>query len=318
MHIVMLEKIRHTMKGNVTQSETYIYIFVLLAAIYVVLSLTLPVDRVALEKYDITESQSRLLGLTITVPLVAIWFTALYGFLHFKAYVRMVRSSKEGKSFSQLASGLMIVAFTLPIGGIISTLLTYVARTSTDLAPTATIWRNYIGLILMLAAFTFISRGAQGLIKTLGTRRALEYPKHSALSLIVISSLFTALIVHHTGSSSQESTYYLPDWLIVTTLAIPYVYVWYKGMLAAYRLYVYKDKLRGPIYKKAYGQLAFGIAGIVGISIILQLLGTFTAQLNRLTLAPILLILYVLVGFYAVGYVFVARGAKKLKKIEEV
>jgi hypothetical protein len=51
---------------------------------------------------------------------------------------------------------------------------------------------------------------------------------------------------------------------------------------------------------------------------VLQFLTTITEQLNRLNLAPLLIVLYLLIAFYAVGYALVARGAKKLKKIEDV
>lgn len=306
------------MRGKATPTELYIYLYVVLVAAYVVLTLVLPPNEVTLKKYDITESQSRLLSLTVVVPVVAIWFAALYGFIRIKNYAQIIKNSNEGEAFNRLADGLMILAFSLPIGGTISAALGYISRENSDLAPTATIWRNYVSLVLFIAAFMLISKGAASLVRTLRTKDIRHYPKYWAPALIVLSSIFTALIVARPAGDASGTIYYLPNWLIVTTLAIPYLLVWHMGMVAAYHLYVYKNKLRGDIYKRAFANLAMGIAGIVGVSIVLQFVTTITEQLNRLNLAPLLIVLYLLIALYAVGYSLVARGAQRLKKIEEV
>src|SRR5438045_1941643 len=108
------------------RQNLYLHSFVSLTALYVVLALALPADPEALKHYHLTQAQVRLLLLTIVVPFVAIWFSALYGFLKFKAYAVMVKGSTEGKAFNDLADGLMILAFALPISGIASSLLAYI------------------------------------------------------------------------------------------------------------------------------------------------------------------------------------------------
>lgn len=299
--------------------RTYTLLFALLAGVYIVLALTLPSDPAALARYNLSQGQAHLLGLTVVLPLVLIWFSALYGFLHCKAYARIVRESKEGRPFNNLADGLMVLAFGLPIAGIMSSLFNYVSFQSADLAPTATIFRNYIGLGFSLIGLLLLAKGAQGLVATLRPKVKHAYPPYSSLALILLASLFTWLIIARPSSAETgQAIYYLPNWLIVSTLAIPYLFAWYKGALAAYHLYLYKNNIKGSIYKRAFNDLAKGIGVIVGLSILLQFLTTMTARLNRLTLTPILLIIFVLIGLYAVGYGLVARGAKKLKKIEEV
>ncbi|HSX29554.1 MAG TPA: hypothetical protein VLE73_03265 [Candidatus Saccharimonadales bacterium] len=313
----MLVKIGRILRGQVTKPELYIYIFVLLVAAYVVLALALPPNQATLKKYDLTESELRLLSLTLIVPLIIIWFTALYGYLRFKAYAEVIKTSNEGTSFNHLADGLMVLAFGMPVTAIISSVLGEMMRQHNNLTPVATICRNYISLLFFIVAFVLIAKGANGLMQTLRPQ-APAYPRYGGFGVLVLSSVFTAMVIGRPESGNSGSIYYLPDWLIVLTLVIPYLFVWCTGLLAAYHLYVYKSRVRGTIYKQAFNNLALGIAAIVVISIVLQFLTTITEQLNRLHLTPILLILYVLVGLYAVGYGLVARGAKKLRKIEEV
>ncbi len=301
------------------KSKLYLYLFIILTAVYVCFALGLPSNPQTLEKYNITQGQSRLLSLTIVVPLILVWFSALYGFLRFKAYATVIRDSREGKAFNQLANGLMVLAFSLPISASISSYLNYVAHQNTGLTPTATILKNYIALLFALVALFMVAKGAEGLLRTLRSKPVLVHPTYITIGFIMLSNFFTWLIIVRPSSNETgQVIYYLPDWLIITTLAIPYLLVWYMGALAAYRLYLYRDKVKGLIYQQAFTELARGIGVIVASSIFLQLLTTLSARLNRLDLTPILLIIYLLVVFYAVGYGLVARGAKRLKKIEEV
>jgi hypothetical protein len=64
--------------------------------------------------------------------------------------------------------------------------------------------------------------------------------------------------------------------------------------------------------------LAKGIGGVILISILIQFLTTASARLNRLNLTPLLIIVYCLLLLYGIAYGFIAVGAKRLKRIEEV
>lgn len=116
----------------------------------------------------------------------------------------------------------------------------------------------------------------------------------------------------------SEPTYYLPNWLIILTLAVPYVYVWCVGINAVRNLNIYKNRVKGLVYKRAIDYLAKGIAVIIVLSIFIQLIAVLSAQLNRLNLTPLLAVIYLLLVLYALGYGLVSRGAKRLKQIEEV
>lgn len=295
-----------------------VWSFLALTALYVVLALALPTDPKVLEKYQIDQAQSRLLSLTIIVPIVLIYLTALYGFIRFKRYSASIHGTNEGRSFEWITYGLAVLVFSLPSLSVVSSLLTYISFRYPELLPSATITRNYLSLIFPLTAFTLLEKGARELYKTLRRAKDRADPFLNPVVIIILSVVFTWLITVRQQGASDERAYYLPTWLIITTLAIPFLYAWCKGIMTAYYLFIYKNRVKGSIYKTAISYLAMGLGTILFSSISIQALTTVSVRLNRLNLTPILLIVYVLVALYAVGYGLVAHGAKQLKKIEEV
>ncbi len=298
--------------------KKYFWVFFALMAVYIALAFSLPTDPEVLKRYDISQNDARWLNLTVIAPIAAVYFTALYGFLRFKAYADNVTKTKEGRPLQSLATGLMILAFGLPIASILGSLISYLDFSHPGSIEVFTVIRNYIALLFPLVGFVYISRGAEGLVATLKDKKVTTSPILSLLGPIVLSSLFTWLITSRPQNATTESLYYMPILLVLLTLAIPYVYVWCIAIKAARNLQLYKDCVRGRIYKRALSNITKGILVITLLSILVQIITTLSERLNRLDLTPLLLVLYVLVALYALGYGLVARGAKKLKQIEEV
>lgn len=303
------------------KTKYFLYLFVLLTIIYVGLVVSLPPDPAALERYKLTTTSARLLSLAVIVPYILVWLTALYGFVRVRSYALLVKDSPEGKSFGYMAAGLTVLAFSLPVTGIISSTMGYFAQQNPDFMPTATITRNYLNLAFSMVTFILLFRAAEGFLLTFKSRsdKLLALPKFCVPLLIVLSSMFTWFIAARpTNLEANSSSYFLPNWLLIFTIAIPYLFVWYMGSIVSYRLFVYMHKVKGRIYKQAFNELAKGTAVIVAASIFIQFVTTLSARVSRLKLTPILLLIYLLVILYGVGFGFVARGAQKLKKIEEV
>jgi hypothetical protein len=298
-----------------------VYLFLLLTAVYVLLVMLLPTDPATLARYHITQGQARLLNLTVVLPLAAIWYLALNGFVRFWQYSKIIRNTNEGWSFTMLAYGLMILAFSLPLNAIVSAIFNYVSIHNTNFLPTATILRNYITLVLAIISFGLLARGAVLLV--ISHKEKIRYkpvmPLFMAPVMIILTSVFTWLVVanQHELSNGQNS-YYLPNWLVILTIVIPYLAAWVAGILSIYYIYIYHQKVKGAVYKQAFSELAKGLAMVTFISVFVQLLVTITEQINRLKLTPILLLIYLLVILYAVGFWFIAHGAKKLQTFEEV
>lgn len=300
-------------------SKALVYLFIALAAVYAAMVLILPADPATLERYDITQAGARLLNLTVILPAEAIWFAALYGYIRLKSYTRLIGGSAEGSPFNRLADGLGILALSLPLRSVVSAVLNHLAVNDPGLDAVATVVSNYTGLALSLVSFMLIASGARGLLLSLRSRnRDGPVSNYAVLALILLSSIFTWLILSGpAGSGAVTEAYQTPPWVVILTLAVPYLFAWYQGALATYRLYIYKNRVGGHLYRRAFGNLSAGIGLILFLSILIQLVTTVSERLNRLELTPVLLLIYLLVLLYAVGFGLVARGAKQFKKIEE-
>jgi hypothetical protein len=301
------------------RNRVLVYLFLVLTVMYVGLVLLAPADPVVLKRYDISELQARLLNLTVVIPIVGIWLVALYGFIRFRLYASLVDASNEGKALNLVAMGLVVLGFSLPGKAVVSSGFKYLVADNPDLKPTSIIITNYVGVIFSIIAFYLLARGALGLVRTLKRNKQMSVPSYFVPVIILLSSLFTWLILSRSvGTAENVSSYYLPNWLIITTLAVPYLLAWYYGILAFYYLSSYHKNVKGVLYKQAFSGIASGIAVIVFTSVLVQMLVTLGGQLSRLNLTPILALVYLLIILYAVGYGLVARGARKLKQIEEV
>jgi hypothetical protein len=295
----------------------YWYIFLGFIAAYIALVFGVAPSPEVLERYHISSTAARLLNLTVVVPLVVIWITAFFGASKMKEYATAVQDSKEGPSFNALAAGLMISVMSFPLNSAISSALSHLARHNPHLLATTTIIRNYLALGLALIAFYFIGKGAMSLAKMVRKRTPGFHSEVWAVVVIAISCIFTWLIISQHPSGNAQA-YFLPNWLVVTTIAIPYLYIWYRGALAAYSIYYYHQKVKGSLYKRALIYCAAGIATVIATSVLIQFILVFAERINRLDLTPILLIIYFLILLYAVGYGLIAKGAKKLKTLEEI
>lgn len=296
------------------------YVFVALTLSYASMAMFLPPDPDTLTRYDLTLAQVRLLNLTVVLPLIAIWLMALYGYVRFKSYALLVKDSPEGGPLSRLADGLGILAFSLPITAVLGSVFNYLAVQNPDLLSLSVFVRNYSRLFFSVGAFLVIAWGAGSLLRTLKPERPKNpyTSNYSVLAIILLSSLFTWLIIARPlPADVAAGTYHSPNWVIILTLAVPYLFAWYLGAAACYRLYTYKNRVNGTLYKQVFGNLAVGIGIVVATSVIIQFILTISARLSRLDVTPVLLIVYLLLVLYAVGFGLVARSAKKFKKIEE-
>lgn len=295
----------------------YTGIFIALLATYVTLAFSLPTDPKVLSRYDFSQTEARLLNITVIVPLVLIYLTALYGFVRFYLYAASVRQSKEGPGLQQLSKGLMALAFSLPVSSIVGSLSGYIKHRQPALEAEAVIFRNYVTLLFAATALFLIAQGAQKLYDTLKKRNGSTLPLVGFSGAILLASVYTWLIMTRDRGVSGTEAYFLPDWLLLVTFVVPLTIAWSLGIRAAFQLYDYQRSVKGSLYRRALQYVSVGIGVLIGVSVLIQWLTTMTEQLNRLNLTPLLALVYFLVLLYAGGYGLLARGAKKLKQFEE-
>lgn len=309
-------------KKSVDRKPTRLfYIFLGITLIYACISYFGPIDKAAITKYNISTAAIRNLSLTIIIPMIAIWCSAFYGFSRVKHYAKAVSQTDEGPAFTRIAQGLGVLAFSLPINAIVTSTINGILVNHQSYVIPLTIIKNYWTIVLPLIAFSLIFRGSLHLSEKVRRRKdAAPYKQEIwTFGVILMTSLFTWLVIARPADDRTPlNVYQLPDWLIVLTLIVPYLYTWLRGIFSTYYIGYYQQNVKGSIYRSSLKRLSTGIFVVVCVNILIQVIISVSARLFRLHLTPLLLIVYLLIVMYAVGFGLIASGAKKLKKIEDV
>lgn len=292
-----------------------LYYFLFWVILYAALVIIIPTDKATLEQYNLSPLFAKLLSVTVVLPIIAIWSMAFYGYSKLKSYSKLITNHKDGKAISIIATGLQVLALGLPTASAINTFGNIIARANSDYAQAHGVISIYINLVVPLAAFLVIGIGARNLVYQIK-------PKSSHLLTYTILFLLAAISVFYTHAVTEHGginqTFHIPMLILITTVVIPYVTIWYIGIFASIDLFVYSQKVKGIIYKNCWRYVSGGIAMIIVSMITLQYLTTLTNRLTKLPIGSLMLIIYLLLILMAVGYVLVAKGAKGLRKIEEV
>lgn len=263
-----------------------------------------------------------LLKLTIVLPYLVIWLVGAHGILHFHTYVQSIRKSKDGEAFHTITIGLWLLLTSLIVSALIGTVRSWYPSDFV-LDKMMTIIANYCYIFLPLVAFYFLFMGSRELITQLKEKKSSLKTYVFWFAFIGLFTIFYLWFVF-TNPHRQVSldphikpTYYLSDFLIITTIALPYIMSIILGTFAAINISTYSKHVGGIFYKAALPSFTKGILTVIIGSIFLQvLLFLGTARLEGLSLGFILLILYVLFFLEAVGFSFIARGARKLSQLE--
>jgi hypothetical protein len=214
------------------------------------------------------------------------------------------------------------LALWLPLSAVLGGVVTYL----TAHFPESTAWwvriSNYLNLVMLLPAFILVYRGGQQLYSLLNVRRQ---PSLQAMNIafIVFAALYVLLTLqdparHAATTYTTLASYYQPDWLIITTLIIPQLIMWYLGFQAVYYIYLYAKHVKGTLYKASLTGVAAGIAGVVVATVVLRCFQSLSSQFGRLSLSLVVIVVYLLLIIISAGYILINRGAKSLQKIEEL
>jgi hypothetical protein len=275
-----------------------------------------------LVKYHLSSVSYRWLELSVTLPSILTWFITLYGFDRLRKYGYLIKDSKDGKSILTISNGLGVIAYGTPLVGIVNTISALMIRNHTNLLSTQTIVRNYLLMLVPLIAFILINQGTRGLSELIKSRPSRAAGQILVIMFIIIGVAYCYLVLKNIDSplnkANTPQAYYLPDILILATLVVPYLYIWFTGMLSVTEILLYNQKIKGIIYKRSWMYISRGFIGVITASIVIQYLTSLSGKLNRLHLNSLLALVYALLILQALGYVFIALGAKKLQKIEEV
>lgn len=290
--------------------------FVILLVIACGLALGLPPDPHSLHQLNISSAVYRLAILVVLIPYIVIWYTAFYAFAKLKEYTRSIEDSKDGAAFSKIMIGFGVLAFGLIVPTIVSLVLEDIAAFHGGFRPAATIIVNYLDVLAVIIAFSFVGGGTRRLTRTIKSRPGLLGLRLFTLLIITIGIFFAYLALRN--YFRHNNVYYLGLYPLIITLIIPYVYAWAVALLSAYEFQLYSRQASGILYRQALSQLSSGIIVTIAGSVAIQFVdNTLPTKLEH-SIGPLIIVIYLLLAIVAVGLILIALGTKKLKKIEDV
>ena len=290
---------------------------------YVLLTIFLPPDASTLLRYKLTVTQAHLIALSAILPYIAIWFIAMYGAQKFHEYAMQIHEKRDGKHLLVLAKGLRWRAASMPAIACLGTIVAYIRHYWPHYSSEATIINNYIALGVSVVTFTLIVGGTRGLISSIKRtptlpKRIIAFGLFAGLSMLYVYLTLNNPARQFPPAGSNRAAYFLPDWLLVSTIMIPYIYVWHKAFESVVNLLTYKSQVRGILYRQALRLFILGNALVILASLMIQYLTSLVGVLNEVSLKGLLAIVYVFLLLIGIGYGYIATGAKRLKKLEDV
>lgn len=304
-------------------NKRIVAIFIILSVVYMLEVILIPPDSTALAKFKLSETEAKLLGLSVALPIVLIWMLGCFVYTKFATYVKSIENDRDGKALSLVSYGLLFLCLWLPLSTAFSNISNYLYRTEPSWTVPLVIINNYLNLFLVAVGLALIYKGSYELTK-LRESKGLSAWKYVALApLILISGLFIYLSLNNIvrqfpSADVPVAAYYLPDWLLVATIIIPYILVFYYGIFSVVYLYAYRRKVRGIIYKGALDYFAKGLACIVVSIVLIRYLASLTTAFNDATLKIVLLVIYLLLALLLLGFVLLVKSVKRLQAIEKV
>lgn len=270
--------------------------------------------------FNITPEQTHLLQVSLAIPVVLIWLAAVYGAERFKSYAQCIKSDRDGKAMNQVANGLNILVIAVLSNGISAIIRPWAYHDGWLRA--FTIIFNYVQVALPLIALYVMYRGSVRLRAIAKSRENLRSWLPIIGLAVVIAAIYFAILLSyqyrsHTPDPNEFSSFYLPDPLLVLTVALPNVVAWTLGFKAASNIIIYQRRVQGVIYRNALFRFATGIIIIIAFAVLLQLLIGLSAHLAKAGLGSILFLLYVIILIYSIGFLIVASGTKRLNAIEK-
>jgi hypothetical protein len=297
-------------------------LFVGFTVVYIGQALNSVPDARILHKYNVSLDQLHVLTLSVIIPYIIIWFIGLVGYMRLKVYVNALGDSQDGTAFRNVALGILGLVLWLPT----SVLLAGVASGYYGHHPDSTATQirivNYFNVVVVLAAFYYLYIGSKQL-GAVAKVKSHGLTQRQSFYFMIFSVLYTFVALSDSVRQASHdptvvATYYEPDWLIVLTVLIPRLIGWFIGLAAVANIILYRKKVKGAIYKLALRQLAIGLGIVVFAVVILRVLQSLTSVLGKFNLGLLFLLVYVLLVVIGAGYVYIARGASRLLKIEEL
>lgn len=314
-----------TLKIATKFSDRLVYILiVVLWSVNVGVSL-LTSNRIATERYRISEGTLDLLTIVFSFPSLLIWLAAAFAAVSFYRYAQNIAGSKDAKAFRFIAYGLMASLAGLLASSILSTLQTVLVQSVADpaaLQTTFVVIRNYVSVLVALITYGYLFFGSNVLLEVISKplnrwRQILPVlVPFIGLTIVYLWLVFTNESRQMSMAASTAPTFGLPDYLILLTVTVPYLVAWFLGITALRNIIRFQSDTPGIIYKKIFKRLTTGMSAVIGLTIILQVITQFSRFWASQGLTALLWIVTVIFFILIFAYIQIALGARQLHKIE--
>jgi hypothetical protein len=281
-------------------------------------------DNAALTRYHVDDTQLKLLSLFFLIPTLVIWYAGIYSIDKIAAYTARIHTTKDGQGMRLLTRGLAVLGFGTVINSLVSRVLNYAVTQGVLDKSFATIVTNEFNVIYIFSCFFLFFLGSKHLMRTIKKTdiSATSYLWVTLGTLLVSVPYVTAVLSNPYRTTvtgiARTATYAMPDWLILTIIVIPYLAAWTFGLYAVLFLRTYQKNVGGVLYKQALNKLTKGFLGLIIMTVLLQFISAVSPIILGWVLGAILLILSTLLLAIVICYLYIARGAKDLAKLEDV
>jgi hypothetical protein len=297
--------------------------YVLLTAFYLFMTFIYPVDQATTDRRHLSLAQARFIGLSFALPMIIVWFVALFCSFALFEYSRKIKKSADGKVLAKLAFGVQLIAWYLPLRAIIKIVLNYIASRYPSLLNAANDIITYVNLVVPLIAFVIISRATFELGRLAKIKHSLRAIYGLGLTTIILG------VGYCFASFRVEDTIAQSNWLITPqtalslpvrtlTIVIPTIFMWFIGLVAVYQIHLYQKQVKGIVYRQLWHLLSMGLIAVILLSIAIQFITVTAASLQSLPFAAVMVIAYCLLLLFGLAFIMMARGVRQINKLDEI
>lgn len=296
------------------------YLFVLVVVFYLFLILVLPASKTVMYQYRLDSVGYRSLLLTLAIPSIIVWGIGLYGVQQLTLYAQRLIGTARGYAFDRMALAMRILVWSLPVTAIFSSLVLAAGISYPALLKVSVIVLNYTLLGFALVSFSLLSGGTRALLLEHKFTMTSAAARVISLLFVVLGSLYCFFVFRNLNTDSLtaiQGPYFLPTWLVVLTLLIPFLYAWFCGLLAAFELHHISRMSEGVWYRQALVWLAAGITLVIAGGTSAQYIQTINPQAGYFSVNWLLALSTFIRVITGAGFAVLAIGAKKLQQLEE-
>lgn len=295
--------------------------YALLAIGYTILIWLSPASKKAIDTYNITAAEYHILIFANAIPSLLAWLAAFVGYAKLHDYAYAIKDTKEGRSFELLATGTTWLAWALPVPILFSQALNGISHAYDDFRPASLIITNIISVVMPFIAFIIIGNAARALTAANGLTFSITKARSILVAFIAAGLIYCYVTLDRFDLSSINNTnnpYFMPLWLMLIVIIVPYLYSWFTGVLAAYEITELSKKVKGVLYRQSLQLLVLGLLFVIGGSIASQYMYSASPRVGYLVLNYKLVLAAIFRVTIGIGFILIAMGATRLKRIEEI